>query len=576
MDVDEHEADMDEFFDEYVAPLITIGNAKNEAAKAWNEGDTTNGLYELYANTDNMLTIDAQGKNWNNIRIYEFGGKFNEWYKKKHKGYSGDMILSTNTREIAGYASYYGYSGVIIKNVKDDGGRGTETVKPATVYIFFDPNEQIKSADTVTYDDNGNIIPLSERFNNENPDIRFSSRKEWHTGMTDSEVRMLEKRANEEKSRPSQYISDTDKWLLYNNGKNSYFAIYSVNDVNETEGILPTILYASKGNTAINDSKILKQLLSIQDGVTYGHDIGERSRTTSSILIQNWDELVGDIVFDNASVGRRSNKRNADVFIGNSRYRLSEALHNCLENILKVSTEGSARGNGTGLSFSDRDISFDSRTLLSNALATTAQNDIERKYIEEYQSKIATINEEQNRLTELRAELKELSFAPGKRDMNRINTLRDEARGYMAGATLSLNPRVALAQSASLPTAASVFSDVIGSKPSLSKFNELAKSLSVLMGIPLNNAEKIVQGMWLQIQDIKNGQFGSFEAGVERSKKQEVHRSYEAYTSGNMDKFDSIEVEQGSVTSYLKPIFLDAYKRNDTSTMATIRKSAIS
>lgn len=34
--------------------------------------------------------------------------------------------------------------------------------------------EQIKSADPVTYDDNGNIIPLSQRFQPESPDIRFS------------------------------------------------------------------------------------------------------------------------------------------------------------------------------------------------------------------------------------------------------------------------------------------------------------------------------------------------------------------------------------------------------------------
>lgn len=34
--------------------------------------------------------------------------------------------------------------------------------------------EQIKSADPVVYDDNGNVIPLSERFNQENPDIRYS------------------------------------------------------------------------------------------------------------------------------------------------------------------------------------------------------------------------------------------------------------------------------------------------------------------------------------------------------------------------------------------------------------------
>jgi len=40
-------------------------------------------------------------------------------------------------------------------------------------WVAFYPS-QIKSADTVTYDEDGNIIPLSERFNNKNEDIRFA------------------------------------------------------------------------------------------------------------------------------------------------------------------------------------------------------------------------------------------------------------------------------------------------------------------------------------------------------------------------------------------------------------------
>lgn len=44
-------------------------------------------------------------------------------------------------------------------------GRDEVTVKDAS---------QIKSADPVTYDNNGNVIPLSERFNSGNEDIRFS------------------------------------------------------------------------------------------------------------------------------------------------------------------------------------------------------------------------------------------------------------------------------------------------------------------------------------------------------------------------------------------------------------------
>lgn len=38
-----------------------------------------------------------------------------------------------------------------------------------TEVVVYD-STQIKSADTVTYDDNGNVIPLSQRFNAENPD----------------------------------------------------------------------------------------------------------------------------------------------------------------------------------------------------------------------------------------------------------------------------------------------------------------------------------------------------------------------------------------------------------------------
>ena len=42
-----------------------------------------------------------------------------------------------------------------------------------THYIVFD-SKQIKSADVATYDNGGNVIPLSERFNKSNKDIRYS------------------------------------------------------------------------------------------------------------------------------------------------------------------------------------------------------------------------------------------------------------------------------------------------------------------------------------------------------------------------------------------------------------------
>lgn len=53
-----------------------------------------------------------------------------------------------------------GYDGVVYDNQE---------------YVAFEPN-QIKSADAVTYDDAGNIIPLSERFNPEKEDVRYSAK----------------------------------------------------------------------------------------------------------------------------------------------------------------------------------------------------------------------------------------------------------------------------------------------------------------------------------------------------------------------------------------------------------------
>ena len=48
-------------------------------------------------------------------------------------------------------------------------------VKDGNIYMVLDP-EQIKSADPVTYDEQGNVIPLSQRFDPSNSDIRYSDR----------------------------------------------------------------------------------------------------------------------------------------------------------------------------------------------------------------------------------------------------------------------------------------------------------------------------------------------------------------------------------------------------------------
>lgn len=115
------------------------------------------GIYELYGKPGKQLVIDANGANWNQITPPE------------------ELLLSgpQRTRDIAVAAKAKGYDSILFKSLRDNGGE-TPYNGESNVYIFFRP-DALKSADPVTYDDNGNVIPLSERFNPENEDIRYST-----------------------------------------------------------------------------------------------------------------------------------------------------------------------------------------------------------------------------------------------------------------------------------------------------------------------------------------------------------------------------------------------------------------
>ena len=112
------------------------------------------GVYSLYGDVgNNPLVVDADGRDWVLLKVPEMGD---------------DKYHSTDV--VAEWAKDKGYTSVIVKNVYDGGEKADD-------YIFFDSN-QVKSADPVTYDDNGNVIPLSERFNPKNKDIRYALPKD--------------------------------------------------------------------------------------------------------------------------------------------------------------------------------------------------------------------------------------------------------------------------------------------------------------------------------------------------------------------------------------------------------------
>lgn len=125
---------------------------QNELNRAWHKG-----IYQLYGKLGKSLEIDANGAKW-----YEIPAP-NELGLTKGK---------YRTRTIGLRAFELGYDSVVIRNLLDVGGM-TDYNETGDVYIFNAKNE-VKSADPVTYDDEGEVIPLSERFNSEKEDIRWS------------------------------------------------------------------------------------------------------------------------------------------------------------------------------------------------------------------------------------------------------------------------------------------------------------------------------------------------------------------------------------------------------------------
>lgn len=92
----------------------------------------------------------------------------------------------------------------------------------------------------------------------------------------------------------------------------------------------------------------------------------------------------------------------------------------------------------------------------------------------------------------------------------------------------------------------------------------LMQKIATLLGIPEANAEKIVKGIWNHGVDIKNGEFGSFEAGVDRTTAQQAHRLWRAYNEGNFGQAKKIREQVGddekldkALATYIKQQFKD-------------------
>lgn len=143
------------------------------------EKNRNGAIYPLYAKLGKTLVVEGRGYNWNEIPVYnELGDKVPVDELAFDNDYG--LVGYAKTRNFAEYARNAGYDSVIIKNVVDHGGKSRITIQDSDIYIVFKP-ANLASADLLTYDDNGKVIPLSERFTDDT-DIRYSQKIGYHAG----------------------------------------------------------------------------------------------------------------------------------------------------------------------------------------------------------------------------------------------------------------------------------------------------------------------------------------------------------------------------------------------------------
>lgn len=108
--------------------------------------------------------------------------------------------------------AYQGYDGV----ARTENGEIYE-------YMTFDP-EQIKSADPVVYDDRGRVIPLGERFNFRNPDIRYSV----DDGQAEQEEQQKPKKKTQRKKQDVQPVAESKPLRSKRELRNTVLSMFSI------------------------------------------------------------------------------------------------------------------------------------------------------------------------------------------------------------------------------------------------------------------------------------------------------------------------------------------------------------
>lgn len=319
-----------------------------------------------------------------------------------------------------------GYDGITYQNT-------FETKKATTSYIAFSSNQ----AKEIT-----NLSPTTD------PDIRYSYRGVNKDGIevyeTSQDVKNLTRKERQQQFldiMTNEYRGRTAKFIR--NG-HTYYATFEEKDVNKN--IYGDKRSDKKGYKAKINVGADGDIFELVENAQYNGSHPEKGKKiTAHRGVGYWDYFIKNVQIDGTVFNLTANvRKKADgAFVysiqlnENKKIKaspplglLSKALNGVTnasnKRITQPASKVNSQNSGTN---SERGEDTSNRALLANAFEGITQNSEEYKLIQEYKGRIRIINEYEEDLAKINAEIRKMTFGTeGQRDPQRLKQLQAEAK----------------------------------------------------------------------------------------------------------------------------------------------------
>ena len=205
--------------------------------------------------------------------------------------YAGAGFKSQNTRNDANFLLDQVVSAIVVDHSKSHGERDFKEV------VVANPN-QIKSADPVTRDANGNVIPLDQRFNPESPSILYQDAPEFYSTLARaleglSDIDTIREPAVKGRSFPAKTIKGKD-------GK----VIKEIPARSEADKPARTITPRQTIERIFNESGVKPEEIKWTGIMTKVDELAAKNDGKVPIEeLQKWLEAEGQVSFEEVSLG---------------------------------------------------------------------------------------------------------------------------------------------------------------------------------------------------------------------------------------------------------------------------------